>query len=300
MKKILLTALCAVSLNFSFSQVRVIDRLEVLYEQKHYGMVYRHASRLLDKPDYDYSIQPEFYKSLAIFQLAQKPFWRKTHPGALEEARKLFMDVKSSADGLRVFYAHIEHVTQLRKDLAEFALKLKRDGEQDTYDELQDLLFGLFDNVPELDNPGEIIPPPAVDDKVADETPQTLKTREDVVEFAKKQLGVPYEWAGEDPSGFDCSGFTTYVMQQYGKKLPRRSEDQYNESRKVKQRDVRKGDLVFFNNGSGISHVGMIISDKGEPLVMIHSSSSKGVIITEIEKSEYWLKRLYAFGSYVD
>jgi cell wall-associated NlpC family hydrolase len=58
--------------------------------------------------------------------------------------------------------------------------------------------------------------------------------------------------------------------------------------------------LVFFNNGSGVSHVGMIISEKGQPLVMIHASSSKGIMITDIESSEYWLKRLYGFGTYVE
>jgi hypothetical protein len=47
------------------------------------------------------------------------------------------------------------------------------------------------------------------------------------------------------------------------------------------------GDLVFFDNGSGISHVGIIVSDKGKPLVMIHASSSKGIIITDIEKSDF-------------
>src|SRR3954464_3330516 len=77
------------------AQVKAIDRLEVLYDQGHYAMVYRQGDRLLDKPDYDYSVQPEFYKSLAMFQLAQKDFWARTHPTALQDARKLFLDVKS-------------------------------------------------------------------------------------------------------------------------------------------------------------------------------------------------------------
>jgi cell wall-associated NlpC family hydrolase len=56
---------------------------------------------------------------------------------------------------------------------------------------------------------------------------------------------------------------------------------------------------VFFDSGSGISHVGLIISEKGKPLVMIHASSSKGVIITEIEQSDYWLTRLCGFGTFM-
>jgi len=297
---LILVPVFCLSMN-AHAQVRAIDKLEVLYDQGHYAMVYRQANRLLDKPDYDYSVQPEFYKSLAMFQLARKNFWSQMHPTALQDARKLFLDVKSSSDGMKVFNAHIDHVTRLRKDLAEWAVQLKKEGDKDRYDQLQQILFGLFDQVPELDNPGNYVPPVIPDDdtEIA-ESAGVRKKRDQIVDYAKKQIGVPYVWAGTDPSGFDCSGFTTYVMKEFNKTLPRRAEDQYNSARKVKQRHVQKGDLVFFNNGSGISHVGIIVSEKGQPLVMVHASSSKGIMVTEIETSEYWLKRLYAFGSYVD
>lgn len=282
------------------AQVKAIDKLEILYDQEHYAMVYRQANRLLDKPDYDYSVQPEFYKSLAMFQLARKDFWFRMHPNALQDARKLFLEVKSSSDGMKVFNAHIDHVMRLRRSLAEWAVTLKREGDQDKYDQLQQILFGLFDQVPELDNPGNYVPPALPEDNEIAESVGVRKKRDQIADYAKRQIGVPYAWAGTDPSGFDCSGFTTYVMKEFNKKLPRRAEEQYNASRKVRQRSAQKGDLVFFNNGSGISHVGIIVSEKGQPLVMVHASSSKGIMVTEIETSEYWLKRLYAFGSYVD
>jgi peptidoglycan DL-endopeptidase CwlO len=284
------------------AQVKAIDKLEILYDQGHYPMVYRRANRLLDKPDYDYSLQPEFYKSLAMFQLSQRGFWAQMHPNALQDARKLFLEVKASSDGMKVFNAHIDHVTELKRDLASWASELKRAGEQQKFDELQQILFGLFDNVPDLEFPGEYVEPAVPDNAIPDENenPQIAKRRVEIVDYAKKQLGVPYEWAGEDPHGFDCSGFTTYVMKEFKKDLPRRAEDQYKSSKKVKQNKAQKGDLVFFNNGSGVSHVGIIISEKGQPLVMIHASSSKGIVITEIETSEYWLKRLYGFGTYVN
>ncbi|MEY3425146.1 MAG: hypothetical protein RL679_504, partial [Bacteroidota bacterium] len=80
---------------------------------------------------------------------------------------------------------------------------------------------------------------------------------------------------------------------------PRRAVDQHENSKKIKEKNAQKGDLIFFDNGSGISHVGMIVSEKGKPLVMIHASSSKGVILTELEKSDYWMKRIYGFGTFV-
>lgn len=296
---IVCVGLLLVSLD-GFSQVKAFDKLEILYDQGHYGMVYRRANRLLDKPDYDYSFQPEFYKSLAMFRLSEKDFWFQIHPNALQEARKLFLDVKNNPEGVKVFNAHLNHVAELKKFMVERVNELKRNGETDKYDELQQILFGLFDHIPDMDNPGGVKAPDAVaDDSDVVESESVKSMREDVISYAKKQLGVPYLWAGTDPGGFDCSGFTSYVMKHYKIELPRRAEDQYKSSKKVKQRNAQKGDLVFFNNGSGVSHVGIIISEKGAPLVMIHASSSKGIMITNIEESEYWLKRIYAFGTYI-
>lgn len=291
------TVICGFSAQ---SQVKALDKLEILYDQEHYPMVYRRANRLLDKPDYDYSLQPEFYKSLAMFRLSQRDFWAQMHPDALQQARKLFLDVKATPDGMKVFYAHIDHVTELKKFLSDWAKDLKRSGDKDKYDELQQILFGLFDNVPDLEEPNYEPAEVPENTVVAEESSTLKKRRQDMVDYAKKQLGVPYEWAGEDPGGFDCSGFTSYIMKEFNRDIPRRAEDQYKSAKKIRQSNAQKGDLVFFNSGSGVSHVGMIVSEKGAPLVMIHASSSKGIIITEIETSEYWLKRLYGFGTFVE
>ncbi|MDF3026134.1 MAG: hypothetical protein K0S23_441 [Fluviicola sp.] len=294
---VLLTGLICISFA-SFGQVKALDKLEVLYDQGHYKMVLRKANRLLDQPDYDYSYKPEFYKSLALFQLADQGLWAEFHPKALQEARELFSVVIASPEGIKVFNTHLNHVSQLKRDLVKKALAYKAEGKQAKFDEIQQILFGLFDRIPDLDVPGEINAP-VVDAPEIRETAATSQEREAIVKYAKKQLGVPYKWSGVDVDGFDCSGFTSYVMKEFKVSLSRRAEDQYNSSTKVKQKNAQKGDLVFFNNGSGISHVGIVISAKGEPLTMIHASSSKGVIVTNIEDSEYWLKRLYAIGTYV-
>lgn len=290
------------SIQIVSGQIKAIDKLEVLFEQGHYRMVLRKANRLLDQPDYDFSMQPEFYKSLALFMLSRERVFARFHPGALQEARKLFLTVKSTPEGMNVFYAHINHVVELRKILVSWVEVLKTNKEQNKYDELQQILFGLFDYIPDLDVPNNYNRPILSTDEGSEiiETSDIKRKREELIKLAKQHLGTPYQWSGNKPGGFDCSGFTSYIYaNQLNKELPRRAEDQYNASRKLKQRNVQKGDLVFFNNGSGISHVGMIISEKGSPLIMIHSSSSKGIIITEIETSEYWLKRLYGFGTFV-
>ena len=281
------------------AQVPAFDKLELLYSQEHYKMVYRRAHRLLDLPDYDYSHLPEFYMALSGLRLSQDQHWYLRHPKALEESAELFRAIKHSSDSKRLFDAHIIEVSFLKRDMIAWAEDLKRRGKKAEFERIYKVISDLFDDIPDLD-----LQPDPIEKDTSDVEEDAFinaygKERNELVEYAKNQLGVPYVWAGNEPTGFDCSGFTSYVMRQGGKELPRRAVDQYDKSRKVKQRNAQKGDLVFFDSGSGISHVGMLISERGKPLVMIHASSSNGVIITEIEQSDYWLKRLKGFGTYV-
>jgi hypothetical protein len=299
MTRYILYILFLVSTTDVLSQVPVFDKLELLYSQGHYRMVYRRANRLLDVPDYDYSHLPEFYKSLSGFQLSQDEHWLIRHPKVLEESAELFKGINRASDGRKVLEAHIMEISFLKRDLISRAEDLKRSGKKAEFEQLYKVIADLFDDIPYLD-----IQPEPMDRDSADLEEEAflnayVKERDALVNFAKTQLGVPYVWAGNDPNGFDCSGFTCYVMRNAGKELPRRAIEQYDSSRKVKQRHAQKGDLVFFDSGSGVSHVGMLISERGKPLVMIHASSSKGVIITDIEQSDYWLKRLKGFGTFV-
>lgn len=279
----------------SWAQVREFDKLEMFYAQGHYKSVYRKASRLLDIPDYDYSQVPTFYKSLALFQLSQNEYWLIHNPKALEEAGLLFRQIKNSSDGKKILEAHVYEIASLKADLISWAEDLKRRDKKTEFENVQKVMDGLFDGVPDIENQGEIV------DFKGEETEEDayFKERQKIIEYAKKQIGTPYVWAGNSPPGFDCSGFTCYVMKEFGKELPRRAVDQHENSKKIKEKNAQKGDLIFFDNGSGISHVGMIVSEKGKPLVMIHASSSKGVILTELEKSDYWMKRIYGFGTFV-
>lgn len=104
-----------------------------------------------------------------------------------------------------------------------------------------------------------------------------------IVSFAKQFLGVPYTWAGNSPSGFDCSGFTYYVFGQFGVDLPRMADGQFNAGINVSQ--LQPGDLVFFSTYEpGPSHVGIYVGDNQ----FIHSSSGAGnVTITSLNAAYY-------------
>ncbi|MCR9172815.1 MAG: C40 family peptidase [bacterium] len=271
------------------------DKLEMLFDQRHYKKVYRKSRRLMDKPEYDYSLLPKYYKSLSGLQLCQNEHWLLRHPHVLEDSKELFLEVKRDKDAEKLFASHKYELTWVKNELVAWAADLKRRGKKDEFESVQEIIDVLFENIDDLDDmpDGSTVVNP---DTTVVENPDF---RDEIIITAKQHLGTPYVWAGSAPGGFDCSGFTSYVMKENGKSLPRRAVDQYESSQKIKEKHVQKGDLVFFDNGSGISHVGIVISEKGEPLTMIHSASSKGIIITDITKSEYWTKRLHGFGTYV-
>ena len=106
-----------------------------------------------------------------------------------------------------------------------------------------------------------------------------------VVALAKQYLGVPYVWAGASPSGFDCSGFVSYVYKSLGYQTNRTAADIYKNGVAVDKGALEPGDAVFFASSSeAIGHVGIYIGN-GQ---FIHASSGKGcVIISGLDESYY-------------
>ncbi len=88
-------------------------------------------------------------------------------------------------------------------------------------------------------------------------------TGANVVEYAKKYIGVPYQYGGVSPSGFDCSGFVKYVMSNFNCTLPHSSNDQYSYGTRIEKSNLVAGDLVFFvyPGSSRIGHVGIYVGD---------------------------------------
>jgi cell wall-associated NlpC family hydrolase len=103
---------------------------------------------------------------------------------------------------------------------------------------------------------------------------------------ARAQLGAPYRAGGTSPqTGFDCSGFTSWVFVQHGLILPRQSFDQFRVGEEVRQRSLRPGDLVFFEiDRKGASHVGLY-SGRGK---FVHCSSTGGRVREDPLTEKYW------------
>ena len=100
--------------------------------------------------------------------------------------------------------------------------------------------------------------------------------------------GAPYRNGGNDPAGFDCSGFVKYVFGQNGISVPRTVTEQFQAGRQVVSPQLEAGDLVFFTTVSpGASHVGIAIG--GDEFV--HAPSGAGQVKVERMSAPYWATR---------
>lgn len=126
--------------------------------------------------------------------------------------------------------------------------------------------------------------PPSVSSK-------EMLLRKDITSFAQTHLGITYKYAGKSPStGFDCSGFTSFVMSKYGIKISASSRDQALQGSSVDVAKVKPGDLIFFRRSASepIFHVSLVVSNDSKGIQVVHSTTSRGVIVDNITASKYW------------
>jgi len=108
-----------------------------------------------------------------------------------------------------------------------------------------------------------------------------------IVDFALNYVGYDYVYGGASPSGFDCSGFVTYVLKNFDISVTRTASGQYRDNGvNIAKSDLTPGDLVFFssNGGRGVTHVGIYIGDDE----FVHASRPGiGVVISRLDSAYY-------------
>lgn len=292
MQRLLLIGLLFIWAQAGFSQDKKIDKLEILYDQGYYAKVLRKANKLLADPEYDYSGLPSFYRSLALFRLAEDQVWFRRHETAIDDAIAAYDDFLENEKSKDYVFAHYYEIAALKTYLIALEASYRELGLNGTAVKIQLFIENQLEGIKAK---------PVVHEDVEEivVTSDSKKLRNEIVSYGVSFVGTPYVWAGSDENGFDCSGFTSFVMKRYGIYLPRTASGQMEQAKKVKTSDADKGDLVFFGSGDKITHVGIVVSGKGEPLQMVHASTSKGVIVTNVEESTYWKPKLKGVGTFL-
>lgn len=120
------------------------------------------------------------------------------------------------------------------------------------------------------------------------------KLRANIVADAEKLINSAYKYGGESPKGFDCSGLTSHVMAKHNILLNRSSHTQVKQGKQITLEKAQPGDLIFFSRSGRIFHVAMVVSNKNGLTKIIHSTTSKGVIYTDLQHSSYWFPKVHS------
>jgi cell wall-associated NlpC family hydrolase len=114
-----------------------------------------------------------------------------------------------------------------------------------------------------------------------------------IADLAMGMVGTRYRFGGTDPQqGFDCSGLVFYTYSQAGYEVPRTSQEQFRAARKIALGEANAGDLMFFQDQSKLSHVGIYLGDG----MFVHApASGQNVAVASLD-TPYYQQHLVAIG----
>jgi probable lipoprotein NlpC len=89
-----------------------------------------------------------------------------------------------------------------------------------------------------------------------------------------------------------------YILCKNNATIPRTSGEQERYAQSVRIKDLKTGDLVFFrpNKVGKVFHVALVVDNNRDGVIVIHSTSSRGVVEENITKSSYWSKKYWTGG----
>ncbi len=124
------------------------------------------------------------------------------------------------------------------------------------------------------------------------DVPVELLSNRYLYDFIDDWWKTPYRLGGTTKKGIDCSAFVQSLMLSvFGFTVPRTAREQKGVTERVPHEELKEGDLVFFNTGRGVSHVGVYLHNNR----FVHASTSGGVMISSLSES-YWNRRYLGGG----
>lgn len=117
-----------------------------------------------------------------------------------------------------------------------------------------------------------------------------LSKADKIINTALTYSGVRYKYGGTTRKGMDCSGLLYVSFKEHNVPLPRVSHEMADEGRRIRIKEVTKGDLLFFNTkkrGKRINHVGLVVAVTNDEIKFIHSSASRGVMVSSLREG-FW------------
>lgn len=130
--------------------------------------------------------------------------------------------------------------------------------------------------------------------RIKPSAPKILKSEATVADkiiwTAVTYKGTPYRYGGMSKKGIDCSGLIYNSFHKRNIPIARSSHEMYSQGKNISLREVQRGDLLFFKTsrrGKRINHVGLVTSVLDGDIRFIHSTTTRGVIVTSLHET-YW------------
>ncbi len=120
-----------------------------------------------------------------------------------------------------------------------------------------------------------------------------MQLREFIAGYAQNFVGIEYRHGGHaSATGFDCSGFTSFALREFGITVSAASSTQARQGQEVSLDAVLPGDLIFFGRRGRVTHVALVVKRTEEGIFCVHSTSSRGIIVENVSTSKYWRPKI--------